>query len=59
MTKYVELTGICKKALENNLCLGCSKLENPLFIGQAKCEYVIDPIEKIKRTLGVQEKIKL
>lgn len=25
--KYPELTGICKSALEKNMCLGCSKLE--------------------------------
>lgn len=55
----MSLTGICKKALENNLCLGCSKLEDPLFIGQTKCKYVVDPIEKIKRMLGVQERLEL
>jgi len=25
--KYPKLSGICKEALENNLCYGCSKLE--------------------------------
>ena len=25
--KYPQLSGICKEALENNLCYGCSKLE--------------------------------
>lgn len=55
---YLELTGVCKKAIENNLCNGCSKLEDIHFIGQAKCEYVIDPREKIRKMLGVQERLK-
>lgn len=25
--KYLELEGICKRAIKNNLCNGCSKLE--------------------------------
>lgn len=28
-----ELTGVCKE------CLGCNKLENPLFTGVKECEY--------------------
>lgn len=28
-----ELIGVCKE------CLGCNKLENPLFIGVKECEY--------------------
>lgn len=31
--KYPELTGVCKE------CLGCNKLENPLFTGVKECEY--------------------
>ena len=54
-----KLWGVCKKAIENNLCLGCSKLELPNFKGQAKCEYVQDPRQRIKEILGIQEKIKL
>ena len=59
MTKYPQLTGICKKAVENKLCLGCSKLENLSFVGQDKCEYVVDPLSKIHTILGVQERIKI
>lgn len=55
----MSLTGICKKALENNLCLGCNKLENPLFIGQTKCEHADNPTNKIKTILGIQEKLDL
>ena len=42
--KYPELTGICKE------CLGCNKLENPLFIGVKECEYatVSDKVEQIQ-----------
>lgn len=25
--RHTQLTGICKKAIENNMCYGCSKLE--------------------------------
>ena len=60
------LCGICKTAIEKNWCYGCSKLENPNFIGQLQCEYAIDPeerkkaiLEEIKKKLGVQEKIDL
>lgn len=54
--KYPELTGICKTALEKNLCLGCSKLEDINFRGQPNCE-LID--ERKKQIYGVQEKIEL
>lgn len=30
--KYPQLIGICGKAIKNNLCYGCSKLEMPDFI---------------------------
>lgn len=52
--KYPELTGICKTALEKNMCLGCSKLEDINFRGQPKCEIVE---EKKKKIYGVQERI--
>lgn len=55
--KYPELTGICKIAIQNNLCNGCCKLEDYSFIGQADCEMVHQPREKIKQILGVQERI--
>ena len=54
-----QLWGICKKAIESNLCLGCMKLENPNFTGQAQCEYVKEPRQKIREILGLQEKIEL
>lgn len=57
--KYLKLTGICKRAIKNNLCNGCSKLENPYFRGQEKCNLVREPIKQIKEILGIQEKIEL
>ncbi len=56
---YPELEGICKKAIKNNLCNGCSKLENINFVGQAKCDLVQDPIYKIKKILGIGEQMKI
>lgn len=52
---YPPLGGICTKAIKNNLCKGCSKLEDIDFKGQATCELVDSPIEKIKVILGIQE----
>lgn len=49
------LQGICKKAIEKNLCNGCCKLEMSNFIGQARCELIENRQEKY----GIQEKIKL
>ncbi len=54
-----ELWGICKKAIENNWCLGCNKLELDSFTGQAQCEYVKEPRQRIREMLGLQEKIEL
>lgn len=54
---YPQLRGICGKAIQNNLCRGCSKLEMPNFAGQEKCDLVQHPIERIKNILGIQEKI--
>ena len=55
--KYPELIGICKMAIQNNLCNGCCKLEDYNFRGQADCDIVQQPREKIKQILGVQERI--
>ena len=52
--KYPKLTGICKTALEKNMCLGCSKLEDINFKGQPNCKIIE---EKKKKIYGVQEKI--
>ena len=59
--KYPELTGICKKALEKNLCNGCGLLGEKNFRGLEKCDYVAtvqDKIDFCKRILkGEQTKI--
>ena len=57
--KYLKLTGICERAIKNNLCNGCSKLENPYFTGQEQCNLVREPIKQIKEILGIQEVLKL
>lgn len=52
--KYPELTGICKKALEKNLCNGCGLLGGENFRGLEKCDYVAtvqDKIDFCKRIL--------
>lgn len=53
-----DLWGACKKNIENGLCLGCNKLENPYFTGQAKCDLAPNSISKIKQILGIQEVLK-
>lgn len=52
--KDSELTGICKKALEKDLCNGCGLLEDINFRGLEKCDYVPtvqDKIDFCKRIL--------
>lgn len=49
---YEELTGKCKN------CGGCILLENLNWLGTNKCEYADEPIQQIKRMLGIQERIK-
>lgn len=49
--KYKELTGKCKN------CTGCMRLENPYFNGTNECKYADDPIQEIKKILGIQERI--
>ena len=51
-----DLWGACKKNIENGLCFGCNKLENPSFKGQAKCDLAQNPINKIKDILNIKEK---
>lgn len=51
------LWGICKKAIENGLCLGCNKLEDIHFTGQAKCDLV--ETKKVSKEITGQERIKL
>lgn len=38
--KYKELKGICKTAIANGWCKGCSQLELESFEGVAECKYV-------------------
>ena len=57
--KYPKLTGICERAIKNNLCNGCQKLEDINFKGQEQCGFVQKPIEKIKVILGIQEKMNI
>ena len=57
--KYPELTGICKIAIQNNLCNGCCKLEDYNFRGQADCDMVQKPREKIKNILRIGEQMKI
>lgn len=56
---YPPLGGICGKAVPNSFCKGCQQLENPEFRGQAECNLVQEPRQKIKNILGIQEKIRL
>ena len=51
--KYPELTGKCKR------CGGCILLKNPKFTGINECEYADDPINTIKRILGIGEQLKI
>lgn len=58
--KYMQLNDKCKKAIENEWCLGCQALENPNFTGNPNCKHNKTPsaeesIKKIKQTLGIQE----
>ena len=59
--KYPELTGICKKAVEKNLCNDCGLLESEKIRGLEKCDCVAtvqDKIDLCKRILkGEQTKI--
>ena len=48
-----ELTGICKE------CLGCNKLENPLFTGVKECAYATVEQLQIEQMMigGLNEQI--
>ena len=50
--KYPPLEGKCKE------CIGCNRLENPLFTGVNECKYSTQPIAEIKQILGIQMEIK-
>lgn len=58
--KYPPLIESCKKAIENDWCLGCQALEEPTFVGNPNCKYSKSPtveesINYIKGKLGIQE----
>lgn len=37
--KYIQLNDKCKKAIEQQRCLGCQGLENPMYYGNPNCQY--------------------
>lgn len=45
--RYPQLTGKCR------LCGGCARLEDINFKGTDNCKYADEPIQQIKRILGV------
>ena len=54
-----ELIPSCKKALQEQICLGCVRLENPNFTGDENCVHnqkltVDDCIKQIYKNLGVK-----
>ena len=54
-----SLITICKKALQEQRCLGCVRLENPDFVGDENCVHSKIPkakesIDRIYRNLGVK-----
>ena len=53
---YPPLQGICAKAIRENLCTGCQKLEDSRFIGVRECKYVDKPVQD---KIWIQEKIRL
>ena len=48
--------GICAKAIRENLCTGCQKLEDEKFIGVMKCKYVDEPVQD---KIWIQERIRI
>lgn len=55
----MELIQSCKKALQEQRCLGCVRLENPNFTGDENCIHnqrptVDDCIKQIYKNLGVK-----
>lgn len=50
---YPQLTGICAKAIKENKCLGCNRLELLDFKGLEHCKH----LEEFKQIKGEQEKI--
>lgn len=59
-----QLIESCRKAIEENRCLGCQALENENFIGNKDCEYsktrtAEESIKQIYINLGIGEQMKL
>lgn len=46
-----ELIGICKTAIETQMCLGCERLSDPDFVGIDKCDLVASGLEQCKKIL--------
>lgn len=56
---YPQLQGICGKAIRNNLCTGCNRLELLDFKGLQECKHITEKQNYLKEILGVQEKLKI
>lgn len=56
---YPQLQGICGKAIRNNLCTGCNRLELLDFKGLQVCKYINSQKSNLKEISGVQEKLKI
>ncbi len=46
-----ELIGICKTAIETQMCLGCERLADPNFVGTDKCNLATNELEQCKKIL--------
>lgn len=55
-----QLIESCRKAIEENRCLGCQALENENFVGNIDCEYsktraAEESIKQIHKKIGVEK----
>ena len=50
---------MCGKAIRNNLCTGCNRLEMIDFKGVQKCKYINEQQKSLKEISGTQEKMRL
>lgn len=53
------LIGICKTAIETQMCLGCERLADPNFVGTDKCNLVANELEQCKKILNKGEQMKI
>lgn len=61
---YKQLIESCRKAIEENHCLGCQALEDENFIGNIGCKYsktrtAEESMKQIYINLGIGEQMKL